>query len=125
METVIDTIAVCELLCPDNRAESTKVVIGRKVPLRAEETHDLYRTLSKYGRVQTFFVNNRQTTIGSFCEVTYTYVTQAYLAMIMTNGKESNRGVLVASIDKTPKDAGILQDAKDFIVLMHQSIFPN
>lgn len=126
LETVLDTLAICELLRPDNRQESTKVVISRKVPLRLDEVDDLYKALCTYGRVQTFFVNNRQTTtIGAFCEVTYTYVSQAHLAMIMTNGLMYNRGILTASIDKTHKDREILKDAKDLIVVLYQSIFPN
>lgn len=125
LETVLNVLTDCELLHPNYRDSTTKVVINRKVPLRFEEVDDLHKSLNTYGPMATFFISNRRTTIGAICEVTYMYLTQAYLAMIMTDGFMFSRGILTAVISKTQKDSEILQEAKDSIILLAQCCFPN
>lgn len=130
MKTVIETLADCELLSLENRKnhweqECTKLVISRRVPFRHQEVEDMHRNLSTYGNMQTFFINHRLTAIGAICEVTYPYVTHAYLALLMTDAHRTYRGTLMASLEKTENHTEILNDAKISIKYLEQRYFPN
>ena len=126
--TALETLAECELLYHHNHGnkekEFTKVVVFRMAPFRSDEPVKLYDSLSSYGNLLTFSISNRNTTIGSICEVTYPYLTQAYLAYLMANGKKSDRGCMKAVIEKTEKNSEILKEAVDNSIYLHQCYFP-
>lgn len=124
LESALSNLADCELLHPECGQGASKVIINRLVPLRVEEIAKLHGELCSYGTIETFYVDSRLTTSGIKCEVTYSYVTQAYLAMIMTDGLYFHRGILSSRMEPSAKNVDIINDARACMILLSQCYFP-
>lgn len=125
LATVIRHIADFEILYPCDKESSSKISVFKKGFLEMEEVKALHGTLHNYGTIVFLRINNFPATTTAVCEISYMFVTHAYLAMIMTDGQMSSEDhVLSCEIQENKKEKKILQNARNYATLFLGKSFP-